>query len=464
MDLYAPFVRHVVAPLHALYEGNPIYSILRELEQTQWLSPEELRRRQWEKLERMVRHAGDRCPFYRERFAAAGLDPARFTLEDFQRLPALTKADIRKETPRLQAEGMQDVRIRQGRTGGSTSVPLEFVVDERSAQRKGACALRHNAWAGWHPGDKVAMVWGATDVDSTFKLRMRNLILDRRFALDTLRLDEAMMHDFARRMRSEQPRVVYGHSHSTYILACFMKKHGYAAPTVKTVVSTSTVLADVERAEIEDFFQCKVFDRYGCEEVSLISSECDRHEGMHINLDHLFVEFLQNGRPVGPGECGEIHLTDLTNVAMPFLRYKVEDAGTPTAHVCSCGRGMPMMEKVQGRVADFIVTPDGRVIFGVSILDNFTAKFMGLERVQIIQDVIDHLIVKIVRGEGFDEKVVRGFQDRIPEFFGKEMRYDLEFVDEIPREISGKYRFTISKIPNPFQEAAGRAIGRTPPA
>ena len=86
---------------------------------------------------------------------------------------------------------------------------------------------------------------------------------------------------------------------------------------------------------------------------------------------------------------------------------------------------------------------------------------VGAERVQ---DQIDHLVVKIVRGEGFDENVVRGFQDRIPDFFGKEMRYDLEFVDEIPREISGKYRFTISKIPNPFQEAAGRAIGRKPSA
>lgn len=451
-----------MAPLHALYEGNPVYSILRELEKTQWLPPEELKSRQWEKLERMVRHAGARCPFYRDRFAASELDPARFSLEDFQRLPSLTKTDIRSHAPRLRAQGMEGTPIRPGRTGGSTSVPLEFVVDEASIRRKAACAIRHNAWAGWHPGDKTAMVWGATDTSSTFKLRMRNLVLDRRFALDTLRLDEGMMHAFARRLKDDRPRVVYGHSHSTYIMACFMQKHGYTAPTVKTVVSTSTVLADVERAGIENVFHCKVFDRYGCEETSLISSECDRHEGMHINADHLYVEFLQDGRPVRPGECGEIHLTDLTNVAMPFIRYKVEDAGTPTSHSCSCGRGLPMMEKVQGRVADFIVTPDGRVIFGVSILDNFTAKFMGLERVQIIQDLIDHLVVKIVRGDGFDEAVVRGFEDRIPEFFGKEMRYDLEFVDEIPREPSGKYRFTISKIPNPFQEAAGRAIARKP--
>jgi phenylacetate-CoA ligase len=210
------------------------------------------------------------------------------------------------------------------------------------------------------------------------------------------------------------------------------------------------VLADVERATLEEVFQCKVFDRYGCEEVSLIASECPSHSGLHLNSDHLLVEFLVDGRPAAPGECGEIHITDLTNYAMPFIRYRVEDAGTPTDRACPCGRGLPLMEKVQGRVADFLVTPEGRVIFGVSILDNFTAKFLGLERVQIVQDEIDHLVFRIVRGADFTDDMLGAFRARIPEFFGPSMRFEFEFVDHIPREASGKYRFTISKVANPF--------------
>ena len=97
------------------------------------------------------------------------------------------------------------------------------------------------------------------------------------------------------------------------------------------------------------------------------------------------------------------------------------------------------------------------MIFGVSILDNFTAKFGGLERVQIVQDAIDHLLFRVVRGGNFTDDVLKAFEARIPEFFGPTMRYEFEFVDSIPREASGKYRFTISKIGNPFQEAAARS-------
>ncbi|MBI5838092.1 MAG: phenylacetate--CoA ligase family protein [Candidatus Eisenbacteria bacterium] len=457
MDLFAPVVRHVVAPLQAFREGRPVYRILRELERTQYLPPAEIRARQEEKLHALIAWAGERCPFHAGRFRAAGLDPASFSMDDFRRLPPLTKADVRAHGADLLARGFPEAKRLASKTGGSTSVPLQFFVDFDSNVRKTALALRNNSWAGWNVGDKVAMVWGAHDLNASLKIRLRNLLLDRAIALDTLRLDAAMMHDFARRMRSHRPTVVFGHSHSMYILASFMRRHGYGAPTVRTVISTSTVLADIERATLEDVFQCKVFDRYGCEEVSLIASECDAHSGMHLNSDHLLVEFLVEGRPAAPGECGEIHLTDLTNVAMPFIRYRVEDAGTPTDRACPCGRGLPLMEKVQGRVADFIVTPEGRVIFGVSILDNFTAKFLGLERVQIVQERMDHLLFRVVKGADFTDEVLAAFRARIPEFFGPTMKYDFEFVDQIPREASGKYRFTISKVANPFQEAADRS-------
>jgi len=457
VDPYAVVVRKVVAPLQALREGRPVYRVLRELERTQYLPAGEIRERQFQKLRRLVAYAAERCPLYAERFRAAGLDPGGFRLEDFQRVAPLTKADVRARTLDIQARGFPPGQRLASRTGGSTSVPLEFFVDRDSNVRKTACTLRHNHWAGWREGDKVAMVWGAYDLRASLKVRLRNLLLERAIALDTLRLDAAMMHDFARRMRSFRPRVMFGHSHSLYILACFMLQHGYGAPSVRTVVSTSTVLADVERQTLEDVFQCRVFDRYGCEEVSLIASECEAHRGLHLNSDHLLVEFLVDGRAAAPGECGEIHLTDLTNYAMPFIRYRVEDAGTPSDLACPCGRGLPLLERVQGRVADFIVTPEGRVIFGVSILDNFTAKFLGLERVQIVQDRIDHLRFRIVRGEGFTDATLAEFRARIPAFFGPSMRCDFEFVDDIPREASGKYRFTISQIPNPFQEAASRS-------
>jgi phenylacetate-CoA ligase len=285
---------------------------------------------------------------------------------------------------------------------------------------------------------------------------MRNVLLSRTIAIDTLRFEPDVMHRFALEFARFRPKVLFGHSHSMYMLTLFLKKHGYAASSIKTIVSTSTVLTDTERQVMENFFQCRVFDRYGCEEVSLIASECERHEGFHINMDHLYVEFVADSIPVKENACGDIIVTDLTNFGMPFIRYRIEDAGTPTSRQCKCGRTLPLIEKVQGRVADFIVTPEGRLLSGVSVLDHFTATHMAIERVQIIQDRVNHLQFRIVRADDFTEKKFTVFRECIPQFFGPSMTADFEFVSEIPRERNGKYRFTISQIPHPFEEAAER--------
>jgi phenylacetate-CoA ligase len=464
MDFGALLARKVIAPVWLRKDWKRTFSVLEGLEQTQFHTSEEIEKHQIDKLRRIVRYANTYCPFYQERFAQTNLDvESAFPLEAFRRIPPLTKEEVRHHGARLTARGFPAEKLFPKQTGGSTSVPLQFYIDTDSNGRKNACTWRHNRWAGWDIGDKTAMVWGAMNFRSDWNTWLRNLLMYRSIALDTLRLDPEMMHAFARQMQSFRPKVVFGHSHSVYILAVFLQRYGYPTPSVNTVVSTSTVLTETERALIESVFQCEVFDRYGCEEVSLIASECERHTGLHLNSDHLLVEFLVDGRPAAPGECGEIHVTDLTNFAMPFIRYRVEDAGTPTDRLCPCGRGLPLMEKVQGRVADFIVTPEGRVIFGVSILDNFTAKFTSLERVQIVQDRIDHLLFRIVRGEGFSEPSFTAFRAAIPEFFGPSMKSDFDFVDEIPRERSGKYRFTISHVPNPFEKAEERAPAASAP-
>lgn len=398
-DWYAPIARNVIAPLYAVRDHAPDPNILRELRKSEYLPPADLEARQMQRLQAIVRHAAATSPFYRQRFEQCGLNPRDFALQDFRRIPLLTKADVRTHGTEIMAQGFPREQLLPKKTGGSTSVPLEFYIDLESNARKNSCAHERNAWAGWLPGDKTALIWGATDLHADWRVRIRNLLLSRAIALDTLCLEPGMLHDYAREMVRFRPKVMFGHSHSMYMLALFLEKHGYAVPSIKTIVSTSTVLTETERKAMENFFQCRVFDRYGCEEVSLIASECERHEGLHLNVDHLYIEFVANGVPVEENICGDIVVTDLTNRGMPLIRYRVEDAGTPTMRTCNCGRTLPLMEKVQGRVADFIVTPEGRLLFGVSILDNFTAKHMAIERVQIIQDRIDHLQFRIVRAE-----------------------------------------------------------------
>jgi phenylacetate-CoA ligase len=210
------------------------------------------------------------------------------------------------------------------------------------------------------------------------------------------------------------------------------------------------VLHDFERETIEKVFSCRVTNRYGCEEVSLIACECPAHQGLHINCDSLYVEFIRDGKPVPAGEPGAIVVTDLTNFGMPFIRYKVGDVAIPSDRICSCGCTYPLMESLEGRVADYVVTPDGSYISGISLTENFAMHLPGIKQMQIIQERIDLLVFRLVKGETFTEQTVLDIDRIALQRFGNQMRYQLEYVDSIQSERSGKYRFCISKLPNPF--------------
>jgi phenylacetate-CoA ligase len=210
------------------------------------------------------------------------------------------------------------------------------------------------------------------------------------------------------------------------------------------------VLHDWQRRIIEEVFACKVTNRYGCEEVSLIACECSRHEGFHINADGVYVEVLRNGRPVKPGERGSVVVTDLTNRAMPIIRYQVGDVAVPSQRLCSCGRGLPLLDSVEGREADFVVTAGEQLISGISLTENFALQVPGLAQLQIIQERVDYFRFRMVRGPEFGPASVERIAALVAQRFGPNTAYDCEYLEQIPQDPSGKLRFCISRVENPF--------------
>jgi phenylacetate-CoA ligase len=190
-----------------------------------------------------------------------------------------------------------------------------------------------------------------------------------------------------------------------------------------------------------------VTDRYGCEEVSLIASECEKHEGMHLNIEHLYVEFIKDdGSCAAPGEPGKIVVTDLMNHAMPLIRYEVEDVGVPMDRKCSCGRGLPLMESVTGRVADFLFKRDGSKVAGVSLIENTLTKIPGIDQMQIVQESIDSFVVSVVPGSDFRESTKMDLNAYFKGLFGETVTVEIQVVRAIQSEPSGKYRFSICRI------------------
>lgn len=446
--LFSPLRRHLMEPLDALRSGTPFLNYWKELERTQYLPEAALRRVQWERLTDLLAYVWDNNEFYRERMEQAGLTPETVTSpEEFRKIPVLSKECIRQNTLAMISRGYDVGSLMEFKTGGSTGKSLEIYLTEECSERRNACARRHDRWAGWNPGEPIGAVWGNPELPLDMKSRLKDWFLSPVIYLDTMSVTEASVRAFAAEWKQVQPTLLYGHAHSIFVLAEFVRELGLSSITPKGILSTSMMLMPHERRTIESVFGIKVTDRYGCEEVSLIASECEKHEGMHLNIEHLYIEFLrEDGSPASPGEPGTIVVTDLMNRAMPFIRYRVEDVGVPSDRKCRCGRGLPLMESVTGRVADFLIKKDGSRVAGISLIENTLTKMPGIVQMQIVQESMDSLVVRVVPGAEFKDSTQCGLRDYLAELFGSGTAVEVSIVDAIAPEASGKYRFSICRI------------------
>ena len=453
MDLLAPISRNVITPLWATWERSAYLRHHRRLLRTQFEPPDDVQRRQWERLKPLLQHAVATTDFWRMRFQQAGLAPERIhSLADFGRLPLVTKADLRAQRQAMLSKAYRNAQLHYKKTSGSTGTSVEVVVDDDAQQFKRACTLRSDEWSGWRLGERVASVWGNPEyLKHGWRGWLRNALLERRTYLDTLKMTSAAIEAYAAALRRRPPSLLFGHAHSLYLFANFLKSRGAAGIRPKGIISTAMVLHDWERRLIEDVFQCKVTNRYGCEEVSLIACECERHDGLHVNADGIYLEVLRpDGMPCAAGEPGMIVVTDLANRAMPVLRYQVGDMGVLSDRRCPCGRGLPLLEKVEGRIADYVVTSRGEMISGISLTENFAVMVPGIAQLQIVQEESERFLFRLVKGPEFGPRTLEMIGNLAVERFGPNTRYQCEFVDRIPQEPSGKYRFCISKVEKTF--------------
>jgi phenylacetate-CoA ligase len=451
MDWYSFLCRDIVAPIWAERERTPYIKISKKLKRDQYRSIDETKSIQSQKLTRIIQHAWDHTGYYRDRWQSIGFRPEDLkSKDDLAHLPVLTKDDIRAHKTQMVAGNIPRKKLVPKKTSGSTGVSLETFVDDESMQWKRGCTLYFDQWSGWEIGEKIAAIWGNPTHRANWRAIVRNTLLERYDYLDTLKMSEEEMLAFYQRQMRRKPTLLFGHAHSLFFFANFLKQKNLEPFQPKGIISTCMVLHDFERRRIEEVFGCKVFNRYGCEEVSLIACECEAHEGLHLNLNTLIVEFIKDGRPVRGGEAGAIVVTDLTNYGMPFIRYKVGDVGIPSANPCSCGRSLPLMESLEGRVADYVVTPEGSLISGISLTENFAMRLPEIKQLQIIQEERDFMVFKVVRGEAFSAGSEEKIKTLALERFGPKVSFKCEYVEHIPQEANGKYRFCISKVRNPF--------------
>jgi phenylacetate-CoA ligase len=447
MPFMSSLSRHVFHPLWDLKDGSRRLRVLRELERSQWLPLETLKARQDQRLRQMLRYAAAHSPYYQRVFREQRFDPEHFQLAAFQALPLLTKAIIRASTDEILSREFARSALGQHKTGGSTGVALTTYFDQDWREIRAADVLRSNQWAGCFHGMKVASLWGNPPLPKTLKQRVRAFLIDRFIYLDTIDLNERSIEDFIARWLRGKPEILFGHSHSLYMLARYVLEKRISDLRPRGIISTSMMLLANEREVIESAFGCKVTDRYGSEEVALIACECERHQGMHLNIEHLYLEFLRpDGTAAAPGEEGTIVITDLVNRGMPFIRYRIEDVGVPSDRRCACGRGLPLMERVTGRVADYLKRRDGSMVAGVSLVERTLTAIPGLEQLQVVQPSIDQIVLNVVRAPDFSSATEEALLAEFRAVFGPGITIRTDYMERIRQERSGKYRFSICRI------------------
>jgi len=448
---YQKFVETVLYPLDVMRRGSNELELLTELEHSQWFEPVKLHDLRLVSLQKLLDHAVRYVPFYQKRFADAGFDPQMVKdFDDLKKLPILTKQDIQENSEDLISTCYPRVELVENRTGGSTGSPLVFYHHKERLDSRQAATLRHNRWAGYKVGCKTAILWGhQRDISlyRSFKARLRNLLIDRQLICDSGSFSEETLSRFTRDFRSFRPEVIVAYANSLGMVVDYCTAKKIELPIPHCIITSAEVLTDENRAKIESYFDVRIFDRYGSRETSIIASECEAHDGLHINAENLHLEFIESGKDVEADAVGEIIVTDFGNWAFPFIRYQIGDMGSPATGVCGCGRTLPRMQMIAGRTTDFLCAPDGRKVSGAALTIYLAAKVPGVRQAQIIQRERTTLIFNLVVDQSFGQSSLNLIREKVTHFFGEQMQFVPNYLDTIPKESSGKYRFSICELP-----------------
>ena len=346
----------------------------------------------------------DNCAFYTRRMREAKILPNELrSLSELSRIPALTKRDIQDHGREIEAKGFPAEKRMRNQTGGSTGSPLQFFVDRERFDSRKASTYRHNLWAGLRPGDWQITLWGSRldqELTETRWDRIRNKIIDRTVMLNTSGITDTDWLRLIAEVRRTKPRVMVAYAQAAVLFGSYLRQHEIQDVQFDSIITTAEMLLPGQHDSSQEItFGGKVFNRYGCREVSVIASECQFHHGMHVNSEALFVEIESD--LARPGKTGRILVTDLLNYSMPLIRYEIGDLGAWEGDQnCPCGRHLPLLAEIQGRTTDFLVLTGGRQISGPA-LTLAVSDMADVRQVQFVQRNPKLILLRVVPGDKY---------------------------------------------------------------
>ena len=458
MSAYTAICAHLLFPLHERIKGHQSVAVRRRLERSQWLPADALEQQRVARLRDFLVDVGRQVPYYRTQFEHLGFDPAKLSsLSDLQRLPLLAKADIRAHQQALKADDHGP--LARFNTGGSSGEPLVFFMGKGRTSHDVGAKWRATRWWGVDIGDTELVVWGSPiELGAQDRLRRLRDGVMRSHLLPAFEMSETKLDGFVATLRARRPRMLFGYPSALALIARYAERRGQRLDNigVKVAFVTSERLYDDQRATISRVFGCRVANGYGGRDAGFIAHECPEG-GMHLMAEDIIVELIDaEGRAVPAGEPGEIVVTHMATRDFPFVRYRTGDVAVMDNRACACGRGLPMLREIQGRTTDFVIAGDGTVLHGLSLI-YIVRDLAGVQSFKVVQESLSLTRLMLVVDASFDRskvaQIVTGFKQRL----GQQVRVEVEFVDRIPAERSGKFRYIVSHAVAPREGAASHA-------
>lgn len=405
-------------------------------------------------LRELLARAVETVPYYRELADSCGLNAAalsRFSLRDLARLPLLDKQTLRTDPDPFLNRCIPRRLLHPYLTSGTTGTPVSiYYTTDMHRQWSAAYEARVRNWAGVTYRHRRAMIGGRQVVPKAVASPpyWRHNWAESQLYLSAFHISPSTAPHYAVALSAFRPHYLVGYASSHYFLARFFAEQRLRVPPVQAVLTSSEKLTPEMRETIEMAYACRVYDAYSGVEACCLASECSHHR-LHISPDIGIVEIVDaHGRPCKPGEAGEIVATGLLNTVQPLVRYRTGDWASLSMEPCPCGRAMPVLTDLVGRLEDTVIGPDGRELV------RFHGLYVGLPSIregQVVQESLHSFTLRLVVDPCFGSAdratIRRRFEDRLGPV---ELTFAL--VDAIERTERGKFRAVISKVPR-------RAVG-----
>ncbi len=452
MDLIKAAIKQILYPSFMCLRGrSKRIAYHKFIKKNEYKSIAENKLIQQERLFNIVDYSIKNIPYYIDFAKKNNFSYSKESIyRDIKKLPVMTKDMLKANFNQLYKINKKGFYYNT--SGGSTGVPVKLIQDRRYLIED--ATLYGDSLSNYEIGDRLIRLWGSErdiiEGSSSIMYRIANKIIFRTKYLNSFRMSEDDMKRFIDTINEYKPVTIIAYVQSIYELACFIERNGYDIFSPKSIITSAGTLYPDFREKIEKVCKCGVFNRYGSREVGNMAVECDKHEGMHLILFNHYIEILDSeGNDVKDGEMGEIVVTLLTNYTMPLLRFRIGDMAVPSSRKCSCGRGLPLIERVVGRTVNVFKNVKGELIDG----EYFTHLFYFVDfikKFQVVQESFEAITIRLEVEDkavlGKNKSLFDEIDRKIRIVMGENCKITYKIEDEILPMASGKYVYTISNI------------------